>query len=577
MAESVQRYLESTLPELKDLQARSILSELEIKSIVKKRTDFEYALRRRGVLKEDFMKYIAYERSLEDLRRRRKKRLNITGKPGESEFSIVRRIHFLYDRATKTFPADVDLWVQHVKFSRLSNSSSRLGKIFASALQFCPRSVELWTLAASWEWEDNKSVVSARSLYQRAIRFNAESRELWLSYFRLEMLFLDKLMERKRVLGISSDIVVEEDGDVETGEAMSLVLKGAIPLAIFKNACLAFSGDFKFQLRFLEQSLEFSELPLVADEIRLQIEKNFGDGPDVYVPIIACELPALDAPDFSVKFRSVMEKINALAGAEAFKPALIRFLLDLHARLGSSPSSAVVDVRISEFVNSSILSQFDGLTEPLPYETLVDSLMFFKDCNVDKYSLLADVLASEYPTKLEPWKHVNSVKLFEYIKNDFSMLEHWQLLISMDLPIDHAEEIFGLALKCSAQNFESKLRQSIASRYLQYFHAKERGLEAIRRDYAILLRDAPCPATVIAIYDFEMSLEGMRNNSIIRKVLYGSLDNYAECSDMLFKLALKFEKEEAKDIKQYSAIADKLRLSSDLSQEQKDDIYCSLL
>lgn len=59
------------------MQKKSIFTPVEIKSIIKRRTEFEYALARRVVKKEDFLKYLEYEMNLEALRRKRVKRLSL--------------------------------------------------------------------------------------------------------------------------------------------------------------------------------------------------------------------------------------------------------------------------------------------------------------------------------------------------------------------------------------------------------------------------------------------------------------------------------------------------------------------
>ena len=43
--------------------------------IVKRRTHFEYAIRKRGAEKPDFLRYLEYEMNLETLRKRRVERI----------------------------------------------------------------------------------------------------------------------------------------------------------------------------------------------------------------------------------------------------------------------------------------------------------------------------------------------------------------------------------------------------------------------------------------------------------------------------------------------------------------------
>eukprot|EP00242_Pyramimonas_sp_CCMP2087_P013469 CAMPEP_0198223530 /NCGR_PEP_ID=MMETSP1445-20131203/92916_1 /TAXON_ID=36898 /ORGANISM="Pyramimonas sp., Strain CCMP2087" /LENGTH=88 /DNA_ID=CAMNT_0043902387 /DNA_START=46 /DNA_END=308 /DNA_ORIENTATION=+ len=73
MADTVQYIMEEMVPELEDLEKREIFSKKEIKQIVKKRTHFEYLLKRRAALKTDYLRYIEYERQVDTLRRHRKK------------------------------------------------------------------------------------------------------------------------------------------------------------------------------------------------------------------------------------------------------------------------------------------------------------------------------------------------------------------------------------------------------------------------------------------------------------------------------------------------------------------------
>lgn len=75
MADVVQYRLEKMIPELDDLEKRGLFSKSEIREIVKKRRDFEYRLKRPSTIKEDYLRYIEYEKQLEALRKLRKKEI----------------------------------------------------------------------------------------------------------------------------------------------------------------------------------------------------------------------------------------------------------------------------------------------------------------------------------------------------------------------------------------------------------------------------------------------------------------------------------------------------------------------
>lgn len=58
MADTVQYLMEKMIPELVDMERRGYFSRAEIKKIVQKRQDFEYLLKRRTALKEDYYRFV---------------------------------------------------------------------------------------------------------------------------------------------------------------------------------------------------------------------------------------------------------------------------------------------------------------------------------------------------------------------------------------------------------------------------------------------------------------------------------------------------------------------------------------
>ncbi|KAI8847736.1 U3 small nucleolar RNA-associated protein 6-domain-containing protein [Chytridium lagenaria] len=206
MAESVQFQLERMLPELDDLERKGVFTKPEIKSIVKRRTALEYAIHRRIGRRSDYIRYIEYEKNLELLRKKRKKRLGLDVKKQKgaklslSEHSIERRIHSLYQNALKKFPGDLNLWIQYIEWTKTTGSSKALGRIIARAIQLHLTKPVVWILAAKWEFEDNADMTSARVLLQRGLRVNSDAKTLWHEYFKLELLYIEKLKERRRIL-----------------------------------------------------------------------------------------------------------------------------------------------------------------------------------------------------------------------------------------------------------------------------------------------------------------------------------------------------------------------------------------
>jgi U3 small nucleolar RNA-associated protein 6 len=169
--------------------------------------------------------------NLEALRTKRRDRLGIKCKNHPSEYAGIRRIHFIFERACRKFHGDLDLWIEYIQFAKKAGSTKIAGKVFARAIQFHPRNPRIWIMAAAWEWEENSNVKSARVLLQRALRMNPDSQELWLEYFKLEILFLVKIAERQKVLsaatgepkksdaGEEPNVVVEDAPDASDDEA----------------------------------------------------------------------------------------------------------------------------------------------------------------------------------------------------------------------------------------------------------------------------------------------------------------------------------------------------------------------
>jgi U3 small nucleolar RNA-associated protein 6 len=68
MADDVQYILDRMVVIFTLLQETELFTTIEIKSIIKKRTDYEYMLKRRELKLPDAMGYIEYELKLNELR-----------------------------------------------------------------------------------------------------------------------------------------------------------------------------------------------------------------------------------------------------------------------------------------------------------------------------------------------------------------------------------------------------------------------------------------------------------------------------------------------------------------------------
>lgn len=213
MADTVQELMEDMVPELEDLARKRIFSTVEIKEIVKKRRDFEYKLKRRESQKTEYLRYVTYERALDRLRDKRKKRLGYgkKSKSSVSDFSMQKRLHFIFDRMLRKWKGDVSLWHQYIDFCVEQQANKMLHSVLARALQYHPRDVSLWVRAATWHFDDQGDIKAARIMCQRGLRMIDDSVELWCHYLRLELCYIDKLRQRQKLLGIEGDLPSEEE------------------------------------------------------------------------------------------------------------------------------------------------------------------------------------------------------------------------------------------------------------------------------------------------------------------------------------------------------------------------------
>ncbi|KAH9983609.1 U3 small nucleolar RNA-associated protein 6-domain-containing protein [Russula compacta] len=201
--ERVQFEQEQMLAELKDLGQKGLFSPAEIKQIIKKRTAFEIALVRRIPKKNDYLRYAAYEMSLEALRRKRVERLKLQKSPPSiSDYALTRRQFQIFERALKKFKSDVSLWLEYLRVAQRAHAHALAGRIAARAVQLHPRTPALYVLAAAHELAHG-GMGAARALLLRGLRLNAACADMWREYVRLEMGFVEAVRRRWDVLGIS--------------------------------------------------------------------------------------------------------------------------------------------------------------------------------------------------------------------------------------------------------------------------------------------------------------------------------------------------------------------------------------
>ena len=269
----MQAVLDSMVAPLRDLLERNIFSESEIKAIVARRRDSEYLIRRRAVRKADFLRYLQAEMDLETLRALRSKmgHKHATNKE-VGDLHIRQHIHFLFTRALRKFKSDLSLHLQYAEFCKSTKSFTKLGRIYAEALQLHPRNVGLWIEAASHEFFQQGSVANARILLQRGLRVNSTSQQLWLQYFALEFHHIQKLKGRREILQLQEQ---QYQGDT--------CLSDAIPTVVYNNAIKAIPDSVTFRLQFLDMCHMFPDTHGMETHIVETIARDFSENPQAWI------------------------------------------------------------------------------------------------------------------------------------------------------------------------------------------------------------------------------------------------------------------------------------------------------
>jgi U3 small nucleolar RNA-associated protein 6 len=373
-------------------------SQEEIRSIAKKRSDFEHIINARGSHPSDYMRYIEFEKNIDALRRKRIKRLGIRHK-GAGQ----RTIYFLYNRATRKFSGDLALWMQYIDFARKDKAYRRLNDIFTSVVRLHPTRPELWTLAANYFMESQADITNARSYMQRGLRFCKNSETMWLEYAKLETIYVGKIAGRRKILGLDVDRTQQQQQSAEDDEdadmialpdvtaedinpslkqddgvdevalqnlASAPVLTGAIPLAIFDSAMKQFENKPKTVERFYDMFAEFEQLsciPRILQHVVEVLRQNFPQSVENAICNFRMQLFGRHPsdPEFPATLQASLDSMNVAMQQHASErrrlcEVLVRQMLSLQKLSGET--DAAVQKVLKATVRKSVraLGEDDG-------------------------------------------------------------------------------------------------------------------------------------------------------------------------------------------------------------------------
>lgn len=128
------------------------------------------------------------------------------------------RIFSIFDRGTKKHPGDVALWMSYLECAREAKATKKFKTILTAAIRLHPTKSELWLYAARYALENEADMNGARSYMQRGTRFCIQSKDLWIEYAKLEMIYLAKIAMRRRILGLDVDNLAEAADEMDETE-----------------------------------------------------------------------------------------------------------------------------------------------------------------------------------------------------------------------------------------------------------------------------------------------------------------------------------------------------------------------
>ncbi|OTB03229.1 hypothetical protein M426DRAFT_60856 [Hypoxylon sp. CI-4A] len=211
--EKARFYLERAVPQLREFEAKNIFTADEIRSLVRKRTDFEHLVLSPGNKPSDWLNYATWEKSLETLRAKRCRRMQVRT---SSRYTGQGRIFQILERAVSKHPGNVDLWKEYLAYAKDMKATKRYRKVMSRALRMHPTKPELWVMAGRRS-ANHGDMQASRAFFMRGARFCTRDATIWLEYARCEMEWL-KRMDAKRGKKGGTERAIQEQAEQSDDE-----------------------------------------------------------------------------------------------------------------------------------------------------------------------------------------------------------------------------------------------------------------------------------------------------------------------------------------------------------------------
>jgi hypothetical protein len=107
--------------------------------------------------------------------------------------------------------------------------------VASSAVQVHPDCLDFWLITAYTELDIKGNLFSSRNIMLQALKVNDQKPKFYTEYLKFELAFLDKLMQRRKVLNgnqmttkeelafVEDELPAEVEGEIKPGEECNIV------------------------------------------------------------------------------------------------------------------------------------------------------------------------------------------------------------------------------------------------------------------------------------------------------------------------------------------------------------------
>ena len=436
MADKIQLILENLIPELDELVKKGIFLKKDVKKIIKKRRTHEYSFEKKDVNISDYYKAIQYETILNQRLNENKKKLNLK-KLDYYDFHFIRRIIFLYKKCLMKFEKE-KIFMDFFNFLIKNKCFNILNKEIGKVLTKFPKKIIFWKIAVYNEFENNLNFFGARNLMQKCLRLNEENLESFLEYFIFEIIFAQKIGERKSIL--KGKINDEKENKLKLFDEEKLIDKNLNEIKENNNEINNENEDEILNLKIPE---------IIFDEICKKIEnKN----------IIEKNKFLLKLFENFIKFT----KNNKFINSKFLENKIIQTIINLNKNDYLNILIKIKKIKLNNnFLFENVINEFQSLLNDKNNENYFNFIIYKihkiikKNENNDEnifFEKLKNFISLD--NLINNYNKFNNIKILYTLFNDFSITENY-------FDIKKIIEIFENIFKKIIENNEINLLNDI--------------------------------------------------------------------------------------------------------------------